>query len=95
MKLKKTLQCLEFKLANVSFSPDSFGESHTTEQIQGWEMVETQAGSVLGKGYKSNCKACTHKVIFDRGCCIQFTTKALFNHYLFLKDDCAETDTSF
>ena len=51
MKAQKTLQCLEFKLANVSFSPDSFGESHTTEQIQG-EIVETMAVSVLGKVYK-------------------------------------------
>lgn len=35
MKAQKTSQCLKFKLANVSFSPDSFGESHATEQIQG------------------------------------------------------------
>ena len=54
MKAQKTSQCLEFKLANVSFSPDSFGESHTTEQVQrvrnsgdygrfcSWERLQSQ-----------------------------------------------------
>lgn len=54
MKAQKTFQRLEFKLANVSFSPDSFGESHATEQIQGvrnsgdygrfcsWERLQSQ-----------------------------------------------------
>lgn len=95
MKAQKTSQCLEFKLANVRFSPDSFGESHTTEQIQGvgdsgdhgrfcsWERLQSQT-----------CKA-----VHTRRFLIEVATFSLPQKYylviIFLKMIVVKTDTSY